>query len=140
MKRRTMRGILTGGELRRLVVDDGNFNHGYKVTEFHVFATSFTGNRDCQAVLGLDYDMVQSFNASDNRQIGWGSQANGSGTDGTIGTFSLIDPDHVVIRDLYVANFGSDDANYLVILEPITLNNDQAILTLIKERSQDDLR
>ena len=30
--------------------------------------------------------------------------------------------------------------NYLVELEPVELTNDQAILSLIKERSQDDLR
>jgi hypothetical protein len=55
----------------------------------------------------------------------------------------IIDPDHVVIMDLWVLAYtnGSDDrVNYLVELEPIELTDDQAILSLIKERSQDDLR
>ena len=141
MKRRTLRGQLPSGELRRLIVDDGNFNRGFKVLEFHIWATSLTGSRDVQAVLGLDSDMAQSFDASDNRQIGWASQQNNIGGQEGLGNFSLVDPDHVVIRDLYIANFGpaGNTANYLVVLEPMDLTDDQAILQLIKERSQDDL-
>jgi hypothetical protein len=55
----------------------------------------------------------------------------------------VIDPDHVVIMDLYVQAYtnGSDTRiNYLIEIEPVELSNDQAILSLIKERSQDDLR
>jgi len=141
MKRRTLRGLLPSGEIRELVVDDGNFNHGYKVLEFHVWSTSLTGSRDVQCVLGLDSDVDQYFNASDNRQIGWASQQNNIGAQEGVGNFSLVDPDHVVLRDLYLVNFGpsGNDANYLIVIEPMELTDDQAVLQLIKERSQDDL-
>jgi len=140
VKRRTLRGLLPDGEIRPLIVDDGNFNQGYKVIEFHVWATSLTGSRDVQCVLGLDYDMKQSFDASDSRQIGWASQQNNIGSSEGVGNFSLVDPDHIVLRDLYLANFGPSGnwANYLIIVESVELNDDQAVLTLIKERSQDD--
>jgi hypothetical protein len=140
MKRRTLRGLLPDGEIRKLIVDDGNFNQGYKVLEFHVFTTSLTGSRDVNCVLGLDSDMKQVFDASDNRQIGWASQQNNIGAQEGLGNFSLVDPDHIVLRDLYVANFSPAGgyANYLIIVEPVELTDDQAVLTLIKERSQDD--
>jgi hypothetical protein len=53
------------------------------------------------------------------------------------------DPEHVVLRDLYIQGTvsgagGSSVINYLIELEMIELTDDQAVLTLIKERSQDD--
>jgi hypothetical protein len=138
MKRRTLRGRVGATEVKRLIVDDGRLNHGYKVTAFHVWASSQSSGNDPEASLGLDYDMDGSWNASDNRQIAWAGQTTTSTT--RMMQFDLIDPDHVVIMDLYINNFSSVEANYLVILEPVELTDDQAILSLIKERSQDDLR
>jgi hypothetical protein len=47
--------------------------------------------------------------------------------------------------DLYIqgrvgASGGTSTINYLIELETVELSNDEAILSLIKERSQDDLR
>jgi hypothetical protein len=90
--------------------------------------------------LGLDYDIGPNMDASDNRQIGWAVTVYGTGSlEG--GQISVIDPDHIVVRDLYIRNENSnDEVNYLIELEAVDLTDDQAILTLIKERSQDDLR
>ena len=140
-RRRTLRGLLESSATpRRLIVDDGRLTHAYKVTSFQVWATSLTGARDVQGVLGLDYDMAQFFNAEDSRQIAWASQMND--LNGGLGSLSIIDPDHLVLRDLYLVNFGppGNDLNYLIELETVEISDDQAILTLIKERSQDDIR
>jgi hypothetical protein len=141
MRIRTLRGRVDALTVKRLIVDDGQFNHGMKVKEFHLWATSHGGSRDVEASLGLDFDLGATWDASDNRQIAWAAQTNSAaaGSEGSF-QFSLIDPDHIVIKDLYINNFGANVANYMVILEPVTLSDDQAILQLIKERSQDDLR
>lgn len=138
MKTRTLRGRVDALETKRLIVDDGQFNNGMKVKEFHVWATSQAGSQDVECSLGLDYDMASGWDASDNRQIGWAAQTTSASS--RIMQFSLIDPEHVVIADLYINNFSDDPANYMVILEPMTLTDEQAVLQLIKERSQDDLR
>mgnify|MGYP001229395274 CR=1 FL=1 len=142
MKRRTLRGRLAPSEARQLVVDDGNFNHGYKVMEFQAFSVAPTGGAQiCPVILALDYDIGSDFDAGDNRQIGW--SISNFDTAGNFSFFlpSVLDPDHVVIRDLYIKNLGAlDFVNFLIVLEPMELTDDQAILTLIKERSQDDLR
>jgi hypothetical protein len=52
---------------------------------------------------------------------------------------SFIAPGHVVIQDLWVENFGTDPMNFIIQVERRTLSDDQAILALIQERSQDDL-
>jgi hypothetical protein len=144
VKRRTLRGQFIEGETKRLVVDDGRLNHGYKVVSFAISAGVGGTTLDSQAVLALDYDAPASWNWGDNRQIAWASQRVADVSGGQP-MFAVIDPDHVVIMDLYIQGIvggggGSDPINYLIELESIELTDDQAILTLIKERSQDDLR
>ena len=137
---------MSEGEVKRLIVDDGRLNHGYKVVKF-VVATDVpaaTTPAGVAAVLSLDYDAPVEWDWGDNRQIAWGSTVVHSQSEASA-PFSLVDPDHVVIMDLYIqgqvfSSGGSDVFNYLIELEPMELTNDQAILTLIKERSQDDIR
>lgn len=144
MKRRTLRGQFIEGETKRLVVDDGRLNHGFKVVRFVISGDPSSSANDAWATLSLDYDAPVQWNWGDNRQIGWAS-TNVQGTAGLEPPFSVLDPDHVVIMDLYIQGTvgsagGSSVINYLIELEPMELTDDQAILTLIKERSQDDLR
>jgi hypothetical protein len=149
-KLRTLRGTAVEGLTTRLVVADGNLNHGYRVIDF-VVTSRYPAGADNAAfgTLHLDYDTDATWQWSDNRQIAWCSSALGarqSGTAGAVAPFKVIDPDHVVLQDLYLTcQLGSGTGegafvNYMVILETVELSDDEAILTLIKERSQDDLR
>jgi len=133
MKRRTLRGTLGDTELRRLVVDDGQLNQGYLVKEFHVWSTSYGGARNSEMVLSLNQDITVGWRADDSRQIGWGAMITQTGGVESLQTFSLIDPDHVVLRDLWIKALNADGGNYMIVLEPITLTDNESILTLIKE-------
>lgn len=138
MVRHTLRGQVDVSETKRLIVDDGNLTSGHRVVEFHVFATNTTLGDDPAAILGLQANMGGNWNAGDNRQIGWAAMKTSPSQD--LQTFSLIDPEHLIIRDLYIYNYTSVTANYLIVIEPVSLNDDEAVLQLIKERSQNDLR
>lgn len=137
---RTLRGKLTDLNVKRIIVDDGRPNHGYRVLDFRVWPVG-GGTDVCYGILGLSYDMATDGDASDNRQIAWSSSGY-SASPTFAGQYSVIDPDHVVITDLYIAatTANVDPTNYMIVVEPITLNDDEAILALIKERSQDDIR
>lgn len=138
---RTLRGRLTDTNVRRIIVDDGRTNHGYRVLDFRVWPDG--GSADAVfASLGISFDMLPGARADDNRQIGWAGSSWGVTAGLGAGMWGVVDPDHVVITDLYVqaTTAGTDPTNYIIIVEPITLNDDQAILALIKERSQDDIR
>jgi len=145
VKRRTLRGQIPEGQVKRLIVDDGRLNHGYRVVSFVIAGDGMlSAANDVSATLSLDYDAPLTWNWGDNRQIGWAS-TNVDSVSGTDSPFAVLDPDHIVIMDLYIQGQtgsagGSGVINYLIELEPMELTNDQAILTLIKERSQDDLR
>jgi hypothetical protein len=138
--RRSIRGEVASGAEDRIIVDDGMFTHGYKIVEFHVWAQNQAASNDPQCFLALAENSGTRFSAADNRQIAWAGQSTSAGT--RIDTFSVVDPNHVVIRDLYVRNIDTlvgGFANYLVVIEPITLTEPQGILALVKERAQDDL-
>lgn len=140
MKQRSLRGRLEDTNVHRLIVDDGRTTHGYLVKEFHVWVDG-GGAEGVYAVLGNQYDMSPGGNAGDNRQIAWAGNGWSTGANPVASSFNVVDPDHVIITDLYIQRINPvDNCNYLVILEPITLSEDEAIMALIKERSQDDIR
>ena len=133
---RTLRGNLKAHTTERVIVDDGVFTDGCRVTAFRVFPTAATGD-DAQGLLALDEDaLTGGWDASDNRQIGWSFFFIGT-NGGNIGAF--IADNHVVVRDLFVQNFSGVAMNYIIDVERVSLSDDQAILALIQERAQDDL-
>ena len=139
MARHTLRGRVGAQETKRLIVDDGILTQGHKVVAFHVWSIGLGTGDDPECILGKDSDMNSEWDASDNRQIGWAAQTTTATT--RMMQFELIDPDHIIINDLYIYNrSATDPANYMVLIEPVTLSDDEAVLQLIKERSQDDLR
>jgi hypothetical protein len=142
---RTLRGAFIEGDTHRVVVDDGRLNHGYKVLKFVVAPRNpGAAGTDVWGTLSLDYDGGLFWNFDDNRQIAWSSNyANGSNQ--AEEGFELIDPDHIVIQDLYIEGQtgtagGGDTVNYFILVEMVELTDEQAVLQLIKERSQDDRR
>ena len=135
----TLRGTLTNTEKRRLIVDDGQFTQAHRVKAFYIFPVDLSsGAADVQGVLAIDEDGLQvNWRADDNRQIGWSSTT--MSTSNALNNFtSIIDPDHIIVRDLWVtASSGSGDINFMVELEPVTITEDHAVLALLKEVSQD---
>jgi len=72
--------------------------------------------------------------ASDNRQIAWAFQE--SAGSGPVYR-SIIDPDHVAVRDLFIQTQGDNGVyNYLITIEMVELTDDEAIVQIIKEESQ----
>ena len=144
---RTLRGTLTspaGAFKQQLILDDGRPNNGLKILEFHVWSDLFHQQAYGSFGLSLDKHNVAGqdiFDAGDNRQIAWvtmGYVAAGSGTTDLFPQVSLIDPDHIVNRDLFIYGLGSHDVvfNYLIKCQEVELTDDEAIVTIIKETSQ----
>ena len=138
-KIRTLRGQCNHDEVKHLIIDDGNFNHAFKVLEFKVLSIDpRTGNQDAWGTLATNENGASLWDLSDSRQIGWAGQTIAS-SDSPEPTMALIDPDHIVVRDLYV--YGQDAVGqgfqYFIRLESVLIDDDNAIIALIKESSQD---
>ena len=136
---RTLRGRADHDEIKHLVIDDGNLNHAFKVIEFKVFSSfPLSAAADAWGTLAINSEGGTTWNASNNGQIGWSGQSIHN-ADGPMNEFSLVDPDHIVVRDLYLYGQSgtSDHFNYFVRLESVSLSDDESIMALIKESNQD---
>ncbi len=139
--RRTLRGtVLEQNGLKQLIVDDGRLNHGYRVVSFAILSTDPTASTaDSVGTLALAEDGARKWLLSDNRQIAWaGHTMLGSSSPDT--NMSLIDPEHIVIQDLWVWGTGTSahpGYQYFIELEAVDLDDQETIMTMIKERSQD---
>jgi hypothetical protein len=144
-KLRTLRGQVTvsAGEARKnIIVSDGLVNLGLKIISIQVWNSitpDGTANRTHTAILSLDTIITGTdMNASDNRQFAW-NQSSINGVDGgLLQPYTIIDPDHIVNRDLFLTMTNSTDGvyNYLIEAQVVELSDDEAIITIIKETSQ----
>jgi len=156
-KVRTLRGQITaaGGKAEKnLILNDQLINRGLRVTGFFMWP-EFVSNgqsRTCNAI--LSYAALPAagtvMDAGDNTQLGWAFYATAAEIAPTApdipavapsysGFFNqLIDPDHIINRDLFISLRNSTNAtfNYLVVCEFMELTDDEAIVTIIKENSQ----
>ena len=152
---RTLRGTLSfparsGGDpvntgKRNLILDDGRINIGYRVIDFRIWNGKMTGGNDayaCQAHLAMGLDITAAYpRADDNREIAWAAYNTSSGN--IISDFRLVDPDHIIVRDLnivlpYVDNSLADSTvNYYIMMEEYDITDQEAIISIIKEESQD---
>lgn len=136
----------------QLIQDDRRFNNGFKIRRFVVAyefpADTQASSRDLIAALATHEDAFQlgagvqvGWNWADRRQVAWAS-TNHAGDSIVEQTFELIDPTHVVVRDLYFAcsalvSTGSTYFNYYIELEEVPLTDNQAVLAIIQEEAQD---
>jgi len=134
---RTLRGTVSvvGGVARKnIILSDGLLNFGLKITRFTVWPTRvFTGTESYAAILSLDTVSAGSdMLANDNRQFAWSFAST------PMPATSIIDPDHIVNRDLFLTldNSSTRDYNYLIECQVVELTDDEAIITIIKETSQ----
>ena len=145
-KLRTLRGqiTVTGGGVAKvnLVAADGLVNYGLKILSFTVWNSQTPSGFSSQQLTGiLSLDTIGSgdnMNAGDNRQFAW-YQSCVSATLGNIfQPYAIIDPDHIVNRDLYLTmdNTTNSTYNYLIEAQVVELTDDEAIITIIKETSQ----
>jgi hypothetical protein len=136
----------------QLIQDDRRFNNGFKIRRFLVSfdfpADSGASSRDLIAALATHEDAFQygtgvqvGWNWADRRQVAWAS-TNHVGDSIVEQAFELVDPTHVVVRDLYFAcsaltATGGNFFNYYIELEQIDLTDNQAVLAIVQEEAQD---
>jgi hypothetical protein len=140
----TTRGQVGDGETK-ITLFDGKFNTGYRITKI-VIAASNTAEDEVDftsvklaTVSGLSED---TWDWSDNTEIAWamfGYFANAAATAfGGPNEFSQIDPDNMIIEDLflYVQSRNEDPINYLIEMEKYDISDWQGALAMVRNSSQ----
>jgi len=132
---RTLRGQITaaaGVARKNLIVSDGLINVGLIVNKFQMWAVD-----PADTFIGiLSYETLiagSAMNAGDNSQFGW-TVGNGSAEIHS----EFLDPDHVVNRDMFLSMVSTDPGiyNYLIECQMVLLDDNEAIISIIKETSQ----
>mgnify|MGYP003146885976 CR=1 FL=1 len=149
--KRTIRGTLRNEQTMQLV-ENMLSNIGYRVVDFRVFPEevkdldNLPGKYTAAKLTTIGEDFVtgsgapapvnpDEFEFAKNSTVGMacfvqGNQAN------------LIDSNMLITQDLYITNMEEDDkdnnqTNFVVVLEKLSINSDEQIMSLIQENSQD---
>lgn len=130
--KRVLRGTLVAGETRRLLIDDGDFQHGFKVTSMQISPLNpldEANSAASSAVLHISNVPESQFDWSSPRQIAW-SVYNTNPTN----TLNVIDPHHVVVRELFITNLNATSKlNYMIHIEDRMLTPAHGVLQMVKE-------
>jgi hypothetical protein len=104
--------------------------------------------RDVVGVLATEEDAVRDtdipttvgWNWDDRRQIAWaGQDMQGTSSFESFPAPGLIDPTHVIVRELWIAVTGTLSTGnycYYIELERVELDDNQAVMAMVSERNQ----
>ena len=140
----TTRGQVLDGE-HKITLFDGSFSTGYRITKI-VIGPSATAEDEIDfasvklaTVSGLSQN---TWDWSDNTEIGWamfGYYANAAASAfGGPNEFNQIDPDNMIIEDLYlyVQSRNEDPVNYFIEMEKYEISDWQGALGMVRNSSQ----
>jgi hypothetical protein len=138
----TTRGQILEGTEVKIQLFDGRFDTGYKVVDLRICSGDLgsTGDDACvrlsTASIGAMPSSGDMIDFSDNRQIAWcgvGGQSNGFEN-----VSPIIDPDNMVVEDLYISgqHGSSDPINYIIYLEKYDISEWQGALSMVRATSQ----
>ena len=120
---------------KKIQLFDGRFDTGYRITKF---AVTSLGNKtqDVQAVLATEEGItpVEDWDFSDQRQLAFGIwnfwDYNGFFTQ------TIIDPENMIIEDLYIYGTNNYRVNYLIELEKYDISEWEGALSMVRNKSQ----
>lgn len=118
-------------EPRRAALFNGSFTENFEVVSVQIFPESIANN-DTILVLHLNDDLQATANAENPTQIGWAT------TDALAQDWSYIDPDHIIVNDLFLSAFGAapGTVNYVVKLRRKRTTIYEAMFDEVKNRQQ----
>lgn len=141
----TVRGQATSETTRRVILFDGRFDTGYRITKFQIITQDpDNSGLDGYGVLLTDEPATPTsvnWDLQSNVQIGWSSMYNsGSATGPTAQPFNLIDRDNLIIEDLYIFvetnAAGANKLNYYIEMEKYDFSESKGALAMVRNRSQ----
>ena len=154
--RYTARGVVSesdteAGRPQKVPLFDGSFETAYRVTAFYIWGADWSGSTkpDCIGKLSKNDDGVTAaanfMRADDDNQIALATTS-GDIDSGVRGGFSesIIDPDNLVVEDLFVyvrtaSSANTDLINYIIELEKYEIDDWQGALAMARDRAQGDL-
>lgn len=134
----TMRGSFPTNTENRITLFDGKFDTGWKIVKFECAAVDGTSAADAYAKLTTEAlgTGARVWNWEDNREIAWAS-ANQI-TTGVRETYSNVDPENLVVEDLFVTVEDNNDGsvNYMITMEKYEFSDWTGALAMVRNKAQ----
>jgi hypothetical protein len=134
----TVRGRLVAQETAKIQLFDGRFDTAFKVIDFKIAPASLTSGEDAFMYVatkeGIGSVNGQTWDWSNNVEIAWAIQ--GSAASSTFDQVVVIDPDNLVVEDLFVTNSNSGIANYLITMEKYDITEYRGALAMVRNQAQ----
>ena len=143
-RHRVLRGTVLPRVLVRFNMDDGDFQHGWKITDFQVRTVNPQIPTEwCNGILGLNDRLNIPWGFGDfdqSPQIAWATCGNSvnNTTTGIIVT-SLIDDNEFITDDLFfIGDLTGDDAelNYYIKIESVQFTKNQGLYQAARNAAQ----
>jgi len=143
-RHRVLRGTVIGRTLIRFNMDDGDFQNGWKITDFQVRCINPQIPTEwCNAILGLNDRLNIPWDFADFNQcpqIAWATEgaAGGASVGGRAAT-SLIDENEYITDDLFlIGDVTGDDAdfNYYIKIESVDFSKNQGLYQAARNAAQ----
>ena len=129
----TLRGniILPMTQPLRSALFNGSFTQNFEVISVQIFPEAIANN-DTILVMHFDDNLKTTADASDNAQFGWAT------TDALAQDWSYVDPDHIIVNDLFVSAFAAapGSVNYVIKLRRKKTTVSEAIFDEVKNKLQ----
>jgi hypothetical protein len=138
----TVTGSMGITDRKRIILDDGRFDTGYRITKFEIAPGSNASADDVYAKLATNLNVPNTsgheWQWSSNAEIAWAKNAStGGGASGILEFF--IDPDNLVIQDLFIfTGTGTDNTvvNYMIHMEKYDITDAMGALAMVRNRAQ----
>ena len=147
----TARGVVSEtqsstGLPARVTLFDGRFDTAYRVVKFYIWGSDW-GNANGPDVIGklctTDETITTGadyMRADANNQIAWAAN-NGTTESASQIVEGIIDPDNLIVEDLFVFARSvntepTDMINYMILLEKYDISDWQGSLAMVRNRSQ----
>lgn len=145
----TARGVVsedetTAGNPQRIFLHDGSNETAYRVVQFYIWPSDIgsVDNFECCGKLSKNDIGVTAdsdfFRADDDNQIAWAGN-DGAGGGKWSNNTSIVDPENLVVDDLFVyartlSSATSDPINYLVIMEKYEIDGWRGTLEMARDQ------
>lgn len=139
----TCRGRVIEGDEVRIQLFDGSFETAYKVISFDIWSADLgSSGNDCAGRLSVNSigAMPTSgtmMDARDANQIAWAAVQ--AGTNGFGPISSIVDPDNLVIEDLWFSGQHggtSKEINYLITMEKYDISETMGAVTMSRKQAK----
>ena len=135
----TTRGQVASATTTRIILFDGRFDTAYRIVDFQVAPQNPNSGNNAYGKLTTMDDSGSNpadWNWGDNQEWAWAGTYGVS--DGIAGHGEFIDPDNLIVEDLYFYGIDSanDRVNYMVKLEKYDVGDWRGALAMVRNSAQ----